>query len=248
MQKSNIWSRLGYWFRKSDRANGEGDFGEQQDHGAAELLDVSGDPPTDGVPLGAGRFRLSKSSSALERLEEEYKRIVNLIDAIQEHLSNQGERSEAMVRSLDGVAHRLQDASETTAAQSQFLTEIRDAAAASAASTRRVEEGLLQLPQLADAQRETMVSIGRQLDFSRQTMDRLSSSMDGFQQAIRNLAAVAESSARKLEEIRSDGNERADRVTAALERQTQRLTAFAWSAMAVAGVAAIIALIALWRS
>jgi len=250
VDRLNIWSRLGHWFRRANHKNRAGDVSvaESPSPGEAEVVQASTVALTDGESMGSGRFRLTRTSGTLERLEEEYKRIVKLIDAIQEHLSSQAQRSGAMIESLDRIAGGVSGSPEAARQQQQQLAKIMVATATSAASARRVEEGLLQLPQLADAQRETMVSIGRQLDLSRQTIERMAGSMDGFQQAIRNLAAVTENSTKKLEEIRWDLKARDERVAELLGRQSRRFSLFAWAVIGLAVVAAIGSVIALFRT
>lgn len=247
MEKPKIFSRLGHWLRGSERVNGE--TGVEDADPARQAESVEAAPLTTGDPesAGTGRFRLSRPGATLERLEEEYRRIVKLFDSIQEHFASHAERSATMVQSVNRMVDGLGGVAELSRQQQLIVTQIQESTATSAASAKRVEEGLLQLPQLADAQRETMVSIGRQLDFSRQTMERVSGSMDGFQQAIRNLAAVTETSTKKLEEIRWDAGAREERVASLLERQNRLLTKFAWSALGVGGVAAVIALASLFR-
>ena len=53
------------------------------------------------------RSRFSRSGPYLERLEEEYARVVNLMESIQTHLAAQAERSDIMARSLDRLAEGL---------------------------------------------------------------------------------------------------------------------------------------------
>ena len=136
---------------------------------------------------------------------------------------------------------------ETGHVHLDLLSRISEAAQADAASAKRVEEGLLQLPQLADGQRETMVSIGRQLDLSRQTNERIADTMEGFQQAITSLGETVEASSKALQEMRWDATAREERVASLLQHQTRWLVTFGWSAIGFAAIAAIVGLIVLLR-
>lgn len=251
MEGTKIWSRVGRWLKRTDASptRGGDDGGMASPPGATRGELVSTPPPgtASEEPAALSRFRLSRSGPPLERLEEEYKRVVKLIDTIQSHMSSQGERSEAMTRSLDRMAEHFAEMSGAARKQSEYLSEIAETSATEAACAKRVEDGLLQLPQLADAQRETMVSIGGQLDLSRQTIDRVAGSMDGFQQAVGNLAQVTEASTKKLQEMRWDTTAREERIAALLQEQNRRMTYFAVAAMALALVAAVMGVIALFR-
>jgi hypothetical protein len=110
-----------------------------------------------------------------------------------------------------------------------------------------VEENLSQFPRLADAQRETMVSIGRQLDLSRQTGDRVGTTLEGFQQAVTLLGEATGASAKALQEMRRNSLEREERVATILQEQTRRLTLFSVAALSASIVAAVIGIIALLR-
>jgi hypothetical protein len=169
------------------------------------------------------------------------------MDGIQAHMASQSERSEAMVRSLDRLANGIRDMSQTSQAHLELLSGISEAAQADAASAKRLEEGLLQLPQLADGQREAMVSIGRQLDMYRQTDERIAEAMEGFRQAITSLGDTVEASGKALQEMRWDATAREERVASLLLQQTKWLVTFGWSAISLAAIAAIVGLIALFR-
>ncbi|UCC30178.1 MAG: hypothetical protein JSU86_18510 [Phycisphaerales bacterium] len=192
------------------------------------------------------RIRFSRSGPNLERLEEEYARIVNLMESIQTHLASQAERSDIMARSLDRLAEGLAQVPEASRRHLELLSTISEAATADAASAKRVEEGLVQLPQLADAQRETMVSLGRQLDLSRQTSERVADTMDQFREAVTKLSEATGASTRTLREMHQEAEVRDERAASLLQVQTRRLTMFAWSAIGLAVIVAVVGLIALF--
>ncbi len=193
------------------------------------------------------RLRLTRPGPNWERLEEEYGRVVNLMDAIQKHLASQDERSDMMVSSLDRLAENFKEMPQASRRHLDLLSGISEAVQADAASTKHVEEALSQLPQLADAQRETMVSIGRQLDLSRQTSEQVAGTMEGFQQAVTRLSETTEASSKALQEMRWDATAREERVATLLQKQTRWLLVFAWSAIALAAIAAVVGLIAILR-
>jgi septation ring formation regulator EzrA len=205
-------------------------------------------PPVGGSVSGpASKFRLSRSGPNLERLEEEYRKVVDLIDAIGGHLASQAQHSDRMARSLDRLAASLANVPETSQKQSELLTTIRDEVSADAACTKRVEECISQLPHIADAQRETMVSIGRQLDLSRDTSERVAATMGEFQQTIGKVGEATSASTKALQEMRWDASARDERITDLLAVQSKRFALFAWSAIALAAVAAAVGLVALFR-
>lgn len=202
--------------------------------------------PTD-CSVPGPKFRLARTGSAMERLEEEYARVIKIVESVQKHLEHQSERGESMAGSLNRLAESLEHLPETSKAQVELLSAMNHQMGVDGASVKRVEENLSQLPRLADAQRETMVSIGRQLDLSRQTGDRVGTTLEGFQQAVTLLGEATGASAKALQEMRSHASEREERVATILQEQTRRLTFFAVAALGASIVAAVIGIIALLR-
>jgi gas vesicle protein len=180
-------------------------------------------------------------------LEEEYARVVNLIDAIQTHLASQAEESQRMARSLERLAESLSHVPDASRQELELLTRIQDSMTADLAGTKRIEDCLSQLPQLADAQREAMVSIGRQLDSSRETSERVASTLGEVQQAVGGLGEATDASAKAVQELRHDASARGERIAELVKDQTRRLTTLAWAMIGLAVVAAVVALVAVIR-
>jgi len=183
----------------------------------------------------------------MERLEEEYARVIKIVESVQMHLELHSERGESMAGSLNRLAESLEHMPETSKAQVVLLSKLNHQMGVDGACVKRVEENLSQLPRLADAQRETMVSIGRQLDLSRQTGDRVGTTLEGFQQAVTLLGEATGASAMALQDMRRTASEREERVATILQEQTRRLTFFAVAALSASIVAAAIGIFALLR-
>jgi len=251
VERATLWSRVGRWLRTSARPgrhdpyapigpNAPGDDGGVKPMGPGVLSSEA--------PVTTPKFRLARTTSNVERLEEEYAKVVKLVESVQNHLELQGERSESMTRSLSRLAESLDHLPEASKTQLELLSTMSQQMSVDGACVKRVEENLSQLPRLADAQRETMVSIGRQLDLSRQTNDRVATTLEGFQQAVTLLGEATGTSAKALQDMRWDASAREERVATILQKQTRRFTYFAAAAVGLSVVAAVIGLIALIRS
>ncbi len=219
-------------------------------------------PASEGFPIPAAseptkldsKLRFAKSGTlsqsadrlGIERLADEYARIVKLMDAIQAHMAGQEQRSEQMVRSLDQLASGQAQAPEAQRQQVELLSSIREAVAAEAAGSKRIEDQLAQWPGIADAQRETMVSISHQLDSTRETNERVGSALTEVHAATTGLSAATESSTKLVFQLRSDALAREQRLAELLEFQTKRLSTIAWTAIALGGVVAIASVTALF--
>jgi hypothetical protein len=249
MEKATFWSRVGHWFRPSGRSVTVDDIGQDGPMGDGGGAHLSDSPVSDVLPpSGGSRFRLARTSPAVERLEEEYSRIVRLVESVQTHLERQGERSEVMARSLSSVADSLTSLPEASRSNSEALSAINVRLETDGATLKRLDDNLSPLPRLADAQRETMVTIGRHLEVARESNEKLVTTLDGFQQAVTLVSEATSATARALQQIRVDAGAKEDRVAAALREQTRRMTMFAAAAVGLATVAAVLAVVALFRS
>lgn len=289
MQKTSIWSRMGLWFKRSNRMDGfdggeaaylsspgpEPDFIDEPGlKTLSEPIPESETKPTleteehqaskpdqDDQPIPVpipeqilaeetsplSRFRLTRNTPNLERLEEDYERIVGLVDNIQAHLSAQEQRGESMVQSLERMAICLSDLPGLTRQQLDILTQLQEIAVTQSGSMKRLEGELMQLPRIADAQRETLVSIDHRLEESRKTDERVAASMEAFHGSVSLLSETSRATAHKMEQMREDATSREERLAKLLEEQTDRLTQFAFCAIALALIAIVVGLIAVFR-
>lgn len=251
VERATLWSRVGHWLRPSARSSGPDRF---------PSIDAPIDPLGDGSTASSDpgiitadlsstgpKYRLARTTSAIDRLEEEYARVIKIVESVQKHLELQSERGDSMAGSLNRLAESLEQMPETSKAQVELLSAINHQMSVDGACVKRLDENLSQLPRLADAQRETMVSIGRQLDQSRQTDERMGTTLEGFQQAVTLLGEATGASAKALQDLRINASAREERVAALLQVQTRRLTYFAAAAVGLAIIAAVIGMIALLR-
>ncbi len=252
MERATFWSRVGNWFRPSSGRDepdpfppGDASIGSRGEGGTSTT--DTGIMAADASSLGP-KVRLARTTSAIERLEEEYARVIKIVESVQKHMELQSERSEAMADSLDRLADHLKHMPESSKAQVELLSTINHQMGVDSASLKRLDENLSQLPRLADAQRESMVSIGRQLDLTRQTGDRVGTTLEEFNQAVTHLGETTGASAKALQELRLNASAREERVAALLQNQTRRLTFFAVAALGASIVAAAMGLIALFKS
>lgn len=251
MDDVKFWSRVGRWFRNTDRAS-DGDQpgvweGPNDDSPA-------NDEPSSARALLAQTDTISDIKihpgtppTGMDKLAEEYARVVKLMDGIEQHMAAQDERSDHLVRALDRVVETLTDASTTSHQQLEVLSAIRESTTAGEAGRKRLEEELAQLPRLADAQRETMVSIGRQLDAAQSTDEKIAASMVEVNESVAGLAKVTEASRDTVAHLRTDAALREEHLASMLHEQGKRLTIVAWSAISLAGVVTIVFLVDLIR-
>lgn len=253
VDNSTFWSRVARWFKQEvgptrggieEEGTEEFAIGAVVGGGAHHRKDAVAD-------AGAGNATLNQRSSVSSldapRSKEEHDRIAPLVSVMEKYLITQGERLEAANRALDRLVEAADSAPRAVEAYTARLSTISESVSALTAGIRRMEEGLMPLPQLADAQRETMVAIGRQLDESRQVGEKTSQTMETVGQGLAELAEATNASINESREARRENASREQQLATLLEEQTRRLTVFGSVLIALAAVATVIALIGLFR-
>lgn len=245
MEQTRFWSRVGHWF-KAPRSPDEVD---SRDSATQALLDdpssASGDGGLDSVGatgqrLGlVSRLRPAKRSSRIERMQAEQTRVVHLVESVQRHLEAQGERSESIARSLETLANSMSHLPDASKAQIGLLERVSEEMTSQVGAIRRLEDVLSQLPPLADAQRESIVSLERHVESSRQTNESVTTALGGVRDTISACGESATASVAALKELRREYTGREERLAVLLEVQNQRLQHLTWLAIA-AGVAALV--------
>ena len=125
---------------------------------------------------------------------------------------------------------------------------LRQEAAADAQRAVNIEQAISQMPQLADAQREAMVTISRRLEDSRETDEKLTTTLESVEQSVTQMGEAANASAKTIAMIRLEDASQQDRIAKILQQQTERFPLMATVAIALAIAAVILGLVSLFRS
>lgn len=249
--RGRFWSRVGHWFKAPARDVVGGTAVEpallSSSESMAEFHEPLNTPPlTESSRLGS-RLRFSSRESAIERLEEGYQKVVNLVESIQRHLAVQEERSAIVAQSLARLADSLERTPEWSAEQRRLLEGIARNADGQTGALQRIEGSLVQLPALADAQRESITTVSRQLDAARQTHERVSTAVDGFRAAATAVGESCQASASEMRQMQEGARQGEARMAAMFQEQSRRFTVFAMVVGGVGVVSAIIGLVAMLR-
>lgn len=237
MEKTTLWTRVGGWFR----VGGQGD-------GASEGVLGSNLREVEGTIVPSSRKAAARHEvSGRERLDEGFTKVVELVESIRGHMKTQDERTEKMVESLGDISESLAKTPEHSRAQVESLEQIKQQMEDDATCARRLEENLAQLPGLADAQRKTMVGVGRQMDELRTSGERNAAAVSSLGETISDLDQSTAAASDALREIQRESASREDRLTDLLRDQNRRLTLFAYSALGLAVVVSLASLAALLK-
>ncbi len=238
---------MGSWFRHAvnpesmDAADGSASASLSDDGAAGLALPTSRGgslaPEDSGVPTDGD------SDRSVGRPSE----IVQLIDSIHLHLAEQGRSMEGLRTTVDRVAESLSALGSASERQVDLLAGMGPRIEAGATAAKKSEESLSELPRIADAQRETMVSVARQLDLLHGSAEQSVGALTEFRGSVAHLGEAGDASLAALRELHADLRDRETRFVEEYRRLAAKLVLIGWSFVGVAVVAMILALIGLFR-
>ncbi len=243
MERTGIWSRVGHWLRPAGGKDGSGAGGLSRAGSPANSVNLA--LQAEGRAPDASPAAVAQRPLGDDRMEEAYTKIIDLVGSIRSHLELQDRRAERMAPTLERLAEGLGNIPEAAKTQVALLADISKRMDSDAERAGRLETSLSQLPQIADAQRETMVSMGRQLETLNEANERGTSASDEFRQTLSQLIDATRASTSSLKQIQVDSAAQEDNLARLVAEQTRRLTLFACAAIALAAVAAAVSLLAL---
>ena len=241
VQPARFWSRVGQWIRSPRRRASGGALV------AGRPLDPRVDVSPEGEqPCGESDGTLLRRLNPVDRLEQAYGRVLDLVESIRTHSEFQQQQLRRVNSSLDRLAELMEKAPDALAAHGQSLAHIQQQLDAGIGSVKALQQGLSQLPSLADAQRETMVGVSRQLEVLRQLHDREDKTLASCQTVLQEVGQAFSSSTETIKRIHLDAVNREDEVARVLDRQSRRLMQMSIAVSVLAVLAVILGLVALW--
>lgn len=167
--------------------------------------------------------------------------LAELIDLLRAYIE-QGSEARAGHEAFEAQwLHRWDALVEAGTTQGALLERIESGTKFLQESTRRVEDLLGQIPRVADAQRETMVSVSRQLDTLQETSKQERETMSGLVKALDGLTQSNAALTDMLRSMQAESRAREERFVGVVERESRRLQTLAWIVIGVAGAAVVAA-------
>lgn len=249
MEKVSFWSRVGQWLRNMNGASSRPGGAEGVDGGRATspIKGVGGDRGDTGRSGLDGPFGRGARAVETDRAEREVVRADQLLESIRDLLERQDRRAEQAAVELSTAGEHVAGLSSAVREQANMLGEISLKLEAEATGRQTLAQGLAQLPRLADAQRETMVSIARQLEAGREAADRQSAVLGELRQALEVLGEATRASAAIVERLRAEAVERDRRADERLDLLIRRVSMLGAAATVLAAVGLVLGVVAVVR-
>jgi hypothetical protein len=226
LRTDSWWTRMMDRFRGSTPAKTRLDLPDVGEDGLlsepAELLGPSseGDGQSE-RPVGA-LARWSKRDQTLAKLQEGYERVTQVVEAVQKHLSEQGERTERIASALENLARTTSDLPNTTRQQVETLQAMAGHLETTNARTQQLNETMSELPKVARLQTETLSGIKRQLDMTNEQNLLTSQTMDKLGGAINSLGEFNSAQTQVLRDMGSSTVHQNELLTKLIAKQSRR--------------------------
>ena len=251
-QEVSFWHRFVGLFRKDrPQAKSTADLPAAGDDGLLlepaeypEPLGPEGEAPAERTanPL----MRWGRRDQTLAKLQEGYERVNQVIEEIQKHLAQQGERTDRICTALETLARSLGDVPVLGRQQAQTLEAISGHIEAGNARLQQVAESVGEIPKASRAQTETLNGIKRQLDMTGEQNLVTGQTMEKLSTAIAALGELNSTQVQALQQMNSKAADQSDSLRHLIGRQNKRfLMLFIVTIVLAAGAitAAVLALV-----
>lgn len=245
MPKTAFWSRVGQWFRPDDRLNGH--------------VDVHGQPVASVTAVAARRVEEGNGRrwwTKLLRTEEEPG-----LQGVSRHTAprpangrsakykTNGRYGGQELDELTGLVDRLTGSvgglPQIARQQSVSLRSLTSRMESQADTISRLEHTLAQIPHIAGAHREAMVSVSRQIEMLRETTNRSASVLQGCQTTLDRIDNASENAVEAVKELQAQMVAREARTAGLLIEQSRRMNLLGAVGLLLAGTAAVTATLTL---
>lgn len=189
-------------------------------------------------PLATWRRR----DQAIIQLQEGYEKVTRVVEEIQTHLAQQGERTERICGALEQIAQVMAESPQIARRQAQTLDTISAQLEAANARSQRLVDLVGEIPQAARAQSETLTGIGRQLEMSNEQAVIQSQVIDRLGGSLQTLGESSQTQGQILREMSHKAAEQSEQLARLIEHQGRRfmLLLAVTIVMALAAVAAVV--------
>ncbi len=192
-------------------------------------------------------MRWSRKEQTLVKLQEGYERVSQVVEEIQKHLAQQGERTDRICTSLEQLARAMGDMPALSRQHAQSLDAIAGNIEAGNVRMQQLVESVGEIPKASRAQTEAINGIKRQLEVAGeqnlvtfQTMEKLSG-------AIAALGEVSTTQIESLRQMNAKTDDQNERLGKLISRQNKRFIMLFVVTILLAAGAITVAIVGLSR-
>ncbi|HNO77283.1 MAG TPA: hypothetical protein PKN33_04405 [Phycisphaerae bacterium] len=209
----------------------------------AQATGQASERSADNVQLGS----LSASQNKLEKLQDGYLQVIELVETIRKHQDRQDERAVEFSTSLSSMASTLAEIQKGNNKQVDQLASIADELRAGNKRGDHWQEVLAEFPKTAQAQREALLSVTRQMEAVGDRDDKMTGSLDSLREAVTALGDATTASSVAVKNLQMTAIEDSERTADLLEAQNKRFSMLFAVTVTMTVIALITGVVAIMR-
>jgi chromosome segregation ATPase len=215
-ENQTLFSRIGGWFKKSNRADGNG-------HGDLPL-----NPPDGNTSVVVTRSSFlrpwAKRDAAIQQLQEGFTTLTDLMSGIRTNLEKQNERQSELMQYLSSLPQVLEQLPESNRVQGETLKAIHQQLASQNAQQSKLAEILDRVAETGGQQRELIEDLAERVETVKHNDETLAAHLQGVGEAMQSVSRNSKDSTQVLQGLRDNINSRDGQLERILHKQNTRFT------------------------
>ena len=248
MEQKKIWSRMKKWIRPASRGPAADDpllRSSSVESVAAPKSTVQASE-AEHATGGGVLARLRRNDPAVEKLQQGYLQVIDLVESIQKHQQRQDTHAVEISSSLSRMADTLSAIDAGGREQAQKLLNIADELRAANQQAEKWSETFSEIPRLAEAQRQTLTDVARQMEAVGERDSQMAQSLDSFREAVTSLGDATTASTVAVKSLQMSTLESHERAAVLMREQNKRFMMLFVISLVLVATAIVTGLIALW--
>lgn len=217
-EQNTLLSRIGSWFKKSQHNRLDGEL-PLNDNG-------SSNGGGGGIIETRSTFLRpwARRDQAIANLQEGFNTLTELMSAVRDHLADQTQRQDELLKYLSHLPQALQNASEANRVQNDTLRAIHAQMESAGERQQELTEFLDKLTQASTGQHEVLGALRERIEGVAEQDRLISDTLHGVGSALQSVSKTSHSSAEVLQQLRDNINSRDGQLERVLQRQNTRFT------------------------
>lgn len=181
--------------------------------------------PRGGTGPAGGSRALSwwpRREPTVAQMRDGYQRVLETMDALQEHFRQQEQRSLELGQSVRRMVGTLEQLSESGRSQQEHLGTLSEHVSAASRHAAAMSDALSQLPATLRMQAEALRTLLRKIEISQESDAQLMHSLQQLTRAVEGLSASGAAQVRTLERLDADQREQREVLTLLVREQGRR--------------------------
>ncbi len=237
MAQKKLWSRMKGWMRPRDAA-----VPSRDEHTDSQVITE----PKPADPVASVPSRGRRNEVALERLQEGYSKVIELVDSIRQHQDRQDERATEISASLSQVAGTLGNIQSASREQTDKLAMIAGELRTINERSGHWEQALMEFPETVKAQRDALGAVVAQLETAGERDGQLAGSLETLRVAVSMLGDATTASSVAVKSLQMAALENQERTVTLMQEQNKRFVMLFVVTLVLALAAIVTGVVGLW--